>query len=62
MNNLDIRLFVEESGLFYKDIAKEMGVSREWLSKLMNKTISEYQKERIWNAALKLKEKKEHEQ
>ena len=55
MENLDIRLIVSESGLKYKDIAKEMNISREWLSRLMRNTLSPKNKVRILTAVETLK-------
>ena len=54
MKNLDIRTLVSEKGLKYKDIAKEMGVSPEWLSRLMRFTLTAENKARIMGANEKL--------
>lgn len=35
LNNLEIRKLVADSGISYKDIAKEIGVTPEWLSRCM---------------------------
>ena len=35
MKNLDIRILVREKGLTYKRIAQKIGISPEWLSRLM---------------------------
>lgn len=47
LNNIDIRKRVSESGLKYKDIAKQMGVSRVWLSTLMSRPLSSENKSKI---------------
>lgn len=54
MNNLDIRMLVSENGLKYKDIAKELNISREWLSRLMRNTLTIDNKVRIMGAIEKL--------
>lgn len=58
MNNLDIRLLVLNNGLRYKDIAKQLGISREWLSKLLRKELSSDNKIRIMRAIGRLCEEK----
>ena len=55
MKNLDIRREVSGNGLKYKDIAKELGVTPEWLSRLMRFTLSPENKARILEAIEKLK-------
>ena len=54
MNNLDIRMIVSEKGLKYKDIAKELNISREWLSRLMRKDLTIDNKVRIMGAIERL--------
>lgn len=54
MKNLDIRIMVSEKGLHYKEIAEEMGVSRQWLSRLMRFTLTAENKARIMGAIEKL--------
>ena len=54
MNNLDIRMLVSENGLKYKDVAKELNISREWLSRLMRNTLTIDNKVRIMEAIEKL--------
>ena len=55
MKNLDVRILVSESGLKYKAIAAQMGISAEWLSKLMKYTLTAENKARIIAAINKLK-------
>lgn len=54
MENLDIRLMVEQSGLKYQKIADEMGVSPSWLCRLMRKKLSINNQLRIMSAINKL--------
>lgn len=58
MENIDVRVAVCESGLKYKAIAYEMGISPEWLSKLMKKPLSADNKNRILYAINALKNKR----
>lgn len=58
MNNLDVRMIVFENGLKYKDIAKELGISREWLSRLLRNNLSDANKSRIMKAVESLKQSK----
>ena len=55
MKNLDVRVMVSDSGLKYKAIAKELGISPEWLSKLMKHTLTVDNRARIIAAIKKLK-------
>lgn len=50
MNNVDIRILIAEKGLKHKDIAKEMGISPEWLSRLLRYDLDECSRERIIKA------------
>lgn len=54
MRNLDIRIIVSESGLLYKDVARQMGISRVWLAKLMRYDLTPANKERIMKAIREL--------
>lgn len=56
MKNLDIRLLVSESGLYYKDIAREMNITPIWLSRLMKEELSTQNRVRIIDAIESLKE------
>lgn len=58
MKNLDIRMTVSEEGLRYKEIANEMHISREWLSRLLRHDLSAENKLRIMRAISSLKEGK----
>ena len=55
MENLNIRLMVKESGVTYRRIAKEIGVSTSYLSRIMSKPLSTKNQLRIMNALEKLK-------
>lgn len=55
MNNLDIRIIVSEHHLKYKDIAKEMNITPEWLSKLLSNNLTSENRKRILQAAERLK-------
>lgn len=54
MNNLDIRMIVSENGLKYKDIADEMNISSEHLSRLMRNTLTIDNKVRVMGAIERL--------
>lgn len=55
MRNLDIRVMVSESGLRYTEIAKQMGISRVWLSNLMRYDLTTDNREKILRAIRELK-------
>lgn len=55
MKNIDVRVLVSDSGLTYKAIAAELGISAEWLSKLMRYTLTADNKARILAAIDRLK-------
>lgn len=61
MENLDIRILVSEKGLKYKDIADQMNISRQHLSRLLRKDLTNGNKLRIMAAIQKLIEDKSHE-
>lgn len=46
MKNIDIRLLVDEKGLKYKDIAKVLHITPEWLSRVLRDELSE--ERRYW--------------
>ena len=54
MKNLDIRIIVSDYGLKYKDIAHEMNISPEWLSKLMKRDLTYENRQKIMSAIEKL--------
>ena len=54
MKNLDIRLMISDKGLKYKDIADEMNISAEWLSRLMRYDLTLENKVRILSAIERL--------
>lgn len=55
MRNIDIRVMVSESGLRYTEIAKQMGISRVWLSNLMRYDLTTDNREKILRAIRELK-------
>ena len=55
MKNIDVRVLVSESGVTYKAIAAELGITPEWLSRLMRFTLTAENKARITEAVEKLK-------
>lgn len=60
MKNLDIRIAVKDSGLTYKRIAQQIGISQEWLSRIMSQKLSKKNRERIL-AAIEAIKKEEAE-
>lgn len=56
MKNLDIRILISEKGLKHKDIAKEMGITPEWLSRLLRYDCNRSDRERILKAIELLEE------
>lgn len=50
MENLDIRVRVYDSGITYRAIADKLGVTPEYLSRLMRKPLSDKNKQRIAKA------------
>lgn len=61
MRNLDIRVLVSESGITYKSIAKQMGISSFWLSHLMRYDLEPNNRERILKAIIELRGDKSEE-
>ena len=55
MENVDIRLLVSDSGLTYKAIAKEIGIHRGSLSRLMRTQLSPENRIRILTAIDQIK-------
>ena len=55
MNNIDVRVAVAESGFTYRKIAEEIGISPEWLSRLMRHELSDENKKRILKSIDSLK-------
>ena len=55
MENLNIRLMVKESGVTYRQIANEIGVSTSYLSRIMGKPLNTNNQLRIMNALEKIK-------
>ena len=58
MRNLDIRVMVSESGLKYTDIAKQMGISRQYLSLLMRYDLTPENRSKILKAIRELREER----
>lgn len=59
MRNLNIRLMVSDNGLKFRDIAAEMGISPEWLSRLLRDELSVDNKIRIVSAIERLMNEKQ---
>ena len=55
MENLGIRILISESGLRYKDIAQKMGITPEWLSRLMRKDLEPEMRDKILKAVSELR-------
>jgi hypothetical protein len=55
MNNLDIRCYVKDSGLYFKDVAEDMGVCPEYLSRLLKVELKPDMRNRILNAINELR-------
>ena len=55
VNNLDIRLLVSGNKLKYRDIADEMNISRQHLSRLMRNELTTANKIRIMAAIRRLR-------
>ena len=62
MKNIDVRIIVDESGLTYIDIAKQMGISRVWLSNLMRHDLTMENREKILKAIKELEKKKKEKE
>ena len=60
MENLSIRIQVKESGITYREIAAEMGITHSYLSRLMRTELSAKNKLRMLDAINRLTEK-EHD-
>lgn len=54
MENLDVRIIVSEKGLRYQDIADEMNITPQWLSRLMRNKLTTENRIRILTAIAKL--------
>ena len=61
MQNLDIRTLVKECGVQYQSIAKELGVTPVWMSRMMSRPLSASNKIRILRAIDKLKSESKDE-
>lgn len=55
INNLDVRLYVRESGLYFKDVAKQMGVTHTYLSRILRYPLKPEMRARILAAVNELK-------
>lgn len=60
MQNWDIKIMVAENKVRYQDIARKMGISRQWLSELMRRNLSPVMRERIVRAIMELKDDRDH--
>lgn len=59
MQNIDIRIIVSSKGLTYRKIAAEMGVTPEYLSRVMGADLKPGMRERIMNAIDRVEHLKE---
>lgn len=59
MENIDIRIMVSEEHVRYKDIAKKLQISPQYLSTLMRYTLSPAMRQRIINAVEELRNDKD---
>lgn len=50
MKNQDVRRLVADCKLKYKDVAKEMRITPEWLSRLLREDLSPKNRERVLSA------------
>lgn len=48
--NMEIRTMVFQRGITYRELAKRMGITPEWLSRVMAKGLTKSMRERITNA------------
>ena len=60
MQNLDIRIMADENKVRYQDIARKMGISRQWLSELMRRNLSPERRQQIKQAIMELKDDRDH--
>ena len=56
MQNLDIRIMADVNKVRYQDIARKMGISRQWLSELMRRNLSPEKRQQIKQAIMELKD------
>lgn len=54
VKNLDVRMLVSDHGLKYKDVAYEMNVTPEWLSRLLRDDLTLENKIRVMGAIERL--------
>lgn len=55
MNNLDVRIFIKDSGLLFKEVAEQMGVSRVYLSRVLKNELKPEMRDRILKAVNELR-------
>lgn len=48
--NIDLRLEIVKAGLSYRDVAEEMHISQEWLSRVLARRVTPDMRRRINNA------------
>ena len=59
MKNIDVRIMVADAKIHYKDIANHIGVTPEYLSRLMKKDLTPENRLRIIKAIQTLKGREE---
>lgn len=58
MKNLDVRMQISDSGLKHYEIARELGISCEWLSRLLRFSLTAENKQRVLDAVSRLQERR----
>ncbi len=59
MENVDIRLMLSDKGISSKHVAKRIGISPEYFSRLMSKPLTAYNRQRIFDAITKIEKEME---
>ena len=60
LENVDIRLMLSDKGISNKLIAKRIGISPEYFSRLMSKPLSAHNRQRIIDAVTKIEKEMEY--
>ncbi len=54
MKNIDVRLFIQSTGLKYKEVAEQMGVTNVYLSRVLKEDLKPEMRNRILKAVNEL--------
>ncbi len=54
MKNIDVRLFIQSTGLKYKEVAEQMGVTNVYLSRVLKEDLKPEMRNRIIKAVNEL--------